>query len=228
MNSKMIITVWGQCEDITNFNTQPENIPVSGYLDMNFEIKAPFLGVVTDLTGFRLPITVTSDYYAGNLYSDLSRAINPINHRLVNKGSVIQKFKYLGDGASTLSRETLQDLGIQDGDTIYSHMVMETYSFGPVEVGRLLNGGDPYIITEDNQMIILTGSYRIWERREFELEEDIRLNTRTSYDEDDEFSNWVDPRKVWLRYMRHMTDLASHTPEHTELAKTLNIMEDPH
>jgi len=103
--------------------------------------------------------------------------------------------------------------------------VMETYSFGPIEVGRLLNGGDPYIITEDNQMIILTGSYRIWERREFELEEDIRLNTRTSYDEDDEF---VDPRKVWLRYMRHMTDLASHTPEHTELAKTLNIMEDPH
>ena len=226
----MVFIIQGQCEDITHFDTQPETIPVSGYLGMNPEIKAPFSGDVIDLTGFQLSMTINGNYFAGNLYSDMSRAINPINHRLVSKGCVIQKFKYLGGGASTLSRATLQDLGIQDGDTIYSHMVKETYRFGPVEVGRLLNGGDPYIITENNQMIILTGSYRIWERREFELGEDMRLNSITCYDDydDDEYYNFVDPQKVWVKYMRHMTDLASHTPEYEELLKTLNIMEDPH
>lgn len=226
----MVFIIQGQCVDITDFNTPQEPVQVNGYLEMNPEIKAPFSGEVIDLIEFQLSMTINGNYFAGNLYSDLSRAINPVNHRLVSNGTVIPKFKYLGGGASTLSRETLRDLEIQDGDTIYSHMVKETYRFGPIEVGRLLNGGDPYIITENNQMITLTGSYWIWKREQSNLEEDMRLNSITCYDDydDDEYYNFVDPQKVWLRYMRHMTDLASHTPEYEELSKTLNIMEDPH
>ena len=142
----------------TNLNSAADFIS-AGILEMCTNEKPAYPYHLTsgpELIKIHAEFTIKDDYLVCNLYNLIQHWINPEDHILVHNGYLISQFK-----GNSFNTQTVTDFGIQDGDTIHSNRIYETWNLGKIRLGTLYENKTPYFVRPDNGIIQIPSGFPV-------------------------------------------------------------------
>ena len=142
----------------TNLNSSVDFIS-AGILEMCTNEKPAYPYHLTsgpELINIRADFTINDDYMVCNLYNLIQHWINPEDHILVHNEYLVPQLK-----GNTFNTQTVTDFGIQDGDTIHSNRIYETWNLGKIRLGTLYENKTQYFVRPDNGIIQIPSGFPV-------------------------------------------------------------------